>query len=686
MDVVNKIGLIGASIAMPLGIQAAEKPKPARPNIIVILTDDMGYSDLGCYGGEIMTPNIDGLASNGLRWAQFYNNARSCPSRAVLMTGLYPHQAGMGWMAAADMQTPEYQGYLNDNCVTIAEVLGQSGYETYMVGKWHLCSDRQCKGNVTEHWPMARGFNHYYGHPEGASNYFHAKLVDGEERLPETGDGFYLTDAITDTAASYITRHDYKDKPLFLYLAFNAPHWPLHALQEDIDKYKGKYDVGWDSLRVQRFKKQKAMGLFSEDVELSPRDSRVPAWNSLTDDQKKEYSMRMTIYAAQIAAIDRGVGKVIKALEDAGEFNNTVIMMMDDNGACAERLGTDGIANVTGKAETWESYRINWANLSSTPYREYKHYTNEGGIASPLIVSWPNGINSQLDGSFIREYGYFADIMATCVDIAGAKYPSVYKGHKITPCEGVSLVPNFSNKPTGRGMTFWEHEVNIAVRDGKWKLNIHHVENEPINLSKLELYDMEKDPTELHNLASSDTAKANSMLRAWEKWAARVHAYPLSTDGYGKRQQAYRRVINGEFDDNFGGWTLSENPSVSYSIDKKHTISGEKTAMITVSQTGAKPSDSFMKWDFPTTGEAHGTISFSYKTDKTNKVWVRMERANKAAEKALSKEVELTKEGSVSLPFVIDKGRWQLALYFGNSNPGNIWLDNVKLDLDSNGK
>ncbi|MCF0176034.1 MAG: arylsulfatase, partial [Bacteroidales bacterium] len=398
MNSKRKISYFGAAaLALPMAA-CAQKGDP-RPNIIVILTDDMGYSDLGCYGGEILTPNIDNLAENGLRWSQFYNNARSCPSRAVLMTGLYPHQAGMGWMACADLQVPSYQGYLNRNCVTIAEVLDEADYETYMVGKWHLCSERQCWGEVKETWPVGRGFQHYYGIPEGASHYFHAKMVIDEQRQPVTGDDFYITDALSDHAAQYVTEHDYSKKPLFMYLAYNAPHWPLHALQEDIDKFVDIYKAGWDNIRETRFAKQVAMGLFDESVQLSPRDVKVPAWDTLTPEQQEEFTMRMAIYAAQVHSIDRGVGKVVEALKANGQFDNTVIMLMDDNGACAEHISSGKSKEVTGKADTYESYRINWANVSSTPYREFKHYTNEGGIASPLIVSWPKGIDSSRNGS-----------------------------------------------------------------------------------------------------------------------------------------------------------------------------------------------------------------------------------------------------------------------------------------------
>lgn len=676
----NKISVIGIVTIAPLVLHSCEKSGGERPNIIIILTDDMGYSDLSCYGSEIHTPNIDNLAFNGIRYAQFYNNARSCPSRAALMTGLYPHQAGMGWMASADMQEPGYRGSLNDHCVTLAEVLRLAGYETYMVGKWHLCSERQSKGNVVEHWPDGRGFLHYFGKLEGASNYFKANLVDGHTKLPTTGGDFYVTDAFSDTAVSYISNHDYRKKPLFLYLAYNAPHWPLHALKDDIEKHKGDYDAGWDLLREQRFNRQKELGLFGKNVQLSPRDPCVPAWDSLSLEKKEEFAMRMTIYAAQIDAIDRGVGKIVKALHEAGQFDNTVIMFTNDNGACAEYIGTEGIINVTGEADTWESYRINWANLSSTPYRGYKHYTNEGGIAAPLIISWPKGIDKRINGTIVREYGYFADIMPTCVELANTEYPKEYKGKPIIPYEGVSLVPNFSNRHVERGMTFWEHEANIAVRDGKWKLNLLNREGEPINMDKLELYDMEKDPTELHNLASSDIAKAKSMVRAWMHWAEKSSVLPISSELSSLRKQKYKRVINGEFDDNFGDWKLSDSASVVFEIDRHKTISGEKTAKITITSTGKKLEDAFMSWDYPMPQNAKGTLSFRYISDRANTISVGI--WNEESGWTEVKKIALHDEGKVKMPISLSAGISRISFLLGKADPGQIWIDDVRITLD----
>ena len=676
-----------AAALVPCATVDAQNSRQQRPNVIVVLTDDMGYSDLGCYGGEVETPFIDNLAENGLRWAQFYNNARSCPSRAVLMTGLYPHQAGAGWMACADMQFDGYHGYLNDNCVTIAEVLGASGYETYMCGKWHLCGERHCRGEVKEYWPLGRGFDHFYGIPEGASHYFHARMVEDETRLPVTGEGFYITDALSDKAVKYIDEHDYQEKPLFLYLAYNAPHWPLHALPDDIAKYVDRYKKGWDVLRQERFERQKDLGLFAENVELSPRDSRVPAWDSLTPEEQDEFTMRMAIYAAQIDAVDRGIGRVVEALKNQGQFENTVIMIMDDNGACAEHQSSGKSKEVTGQADTYESYRINWANLSSTPYREYKHHTNEGGIASPLIVSWPNGIDKKFNGDIIREYGYFADIMATCVDVAGAEYPKRFNGNKIVPLEGFSLVPNFKGEETGRGMTFWEHEVNIAVRDGKWKLNIFHKEWDPIDLTKLELYDMASDPTEMTNLASKYPERAEMMMRAWHKWAKKSNVYPLSTDGYGHRAQAFKRLINGTFDDNLADWAkvCSDNAEVHYDTDMTGRMGKGKCAHIEIVKSGSRPADAFMKWNFAIDEPMDVKLGFSYDVDTENQIFFRLERQNNPSEKALDQSVLLNENGGKvsNKPVRLEKGRYQLVFYVGKSSVGNIWIDDVVMDLKS---
>ena len=653
-------------ISITIPTLAIAQENNARPNIIVVLADDMGYSDIGCYGGEIETPNLDSLATTGLRWKQFYNNARSCPSRAVLMTGLYPHQAGMGWMAAADLQTPAYQGYLNQNCVTIAEVLKSSGYATYMCGKWHLSSDRQNNGSVIKAWPKQRGFDRFYGIPSGASNYFNTTMYN-DNTPSKTDTGFYITEALSDSAATFISRHDYNDKPLFLYLAYNAPHWPLHAPENIIRKYISRYKSGWDKLREERLQRQKDIGIFNKETMLSPRDSAIMAWDSLTPEKQEEFARRMAIYAAQVDILDSGIGKVVDALKKRGQFDNTIIMFMSDNGACAEFISSGKSKAVDGSENTYESYRINWANLSSTPYREYKHYTNEGGIASPLIVSWPNGINEDLKGKFIDEYGYFADIMATCVDVSKSKYPKIFNGNKIHSMEGVSLLPNLSGKGTGRKMTFWEHEANIAVRDGKWKLVLKTGEGNQFKPENIELYDMEADPVEMNDLSQKYPKRAEKMLSKWYKWAKRVEAFPLDTRFYGERQAAYKRVINGKFIDNFGGWGFKRqnNTSTTFSIDST-TMNGN-CAKISILEKKENSDHSFMKWGFRADSTMIANIGFRYKVDNENTVTFCLENTANPSEVAFKKTLKLSKTGGeykFDKTVIPHKGQWQLIFHF----------------------
>ena len=660
-----------------------------RPNIVIILADDMGYSDAACYGGEIETPNIDRLAKNGLRYRQFYNSARSCPTRASLMTGLYPHQAGMGWMAAADMQRPAYQGHLNNQCVTIAEVLKEAGYSTYMCGKWHLNSDRKNQGGVSDNWPPQRGFDRFYGIVGGASNYFNVSYHYGNESGQSPDDGnFYLTHALSDSAVSFVSRHDYQKSPFFLYLSYNAPHWPLHALQKDIDKYVERYKAGWDKLRAERLERQKKTGLFGKNVVLSPRDETVEAWDSLTPEKQYEFTMRMAIYAAQIDAMDQGIGRLITSLEKTGQLDNTIIMFLSDNGACAEFNSGGPRKDVDGKADTWESYRINWANLSSTPYREYKHFTNEGGIATPLIVHYPKGVSRKLNNKWVDEYGHLNDIMVTCVELAKANYPETYRGHDIVPMQGVSLVPNFSGKKTNRTATFWEHEGNIAMRDGKWKLVCKTKEGEPFDEATICLYDMEKDPVELNDLSEKYPERKRQMYEAWKQWAESIGALPVDTRDYGQRQRDYKRIINGEFDDNFGGWDLVCRPDAKadFTIDTENVISGTKTARIDVTGKGERPASAQLKWTMNLRKGEIINIGFAAKADRKTNLIFRIEGVRDPGKgKLLDETIPLTtsvKEIAFNNITVEENGNYQLVFYVGAMD-GTCWIDKVNVDFET---
>lgn len=657
-----------------------------KPNIILILVDDMGFSDIGCYGGEIQTPNVDQLAKEGLRYKQFYNGARCCPTRASLMTGLYPHQAGMGWMAAADLKTtPAYQGNLNNECVTIAEVLRPAGYNTYMSGKWHLTNERKIDGYIIDNWPIQRGFERYFGIVPGGANYYTPVIYSNNTRY-NAPDNFYLTDAISDTSVKYIKEHfaAQPDKPFFMYVAYTAPHWPLHAPASIIEKYKNIYMKGWDVIREERFARQKQMGLFDANAKLSPRDERIPAWNTLSEEEKKEMSMRMAIYAAQVDIMDQGVGRIVKTLKEYNQLDNTLILFLSDNGACAEYISSGKSKAVDGTAETFESYRINWANVSSTPYKEYKHFTHEGGIATPLIVHWPKGIKAELKNSYVKEYGHITDIMATCIDVAKATYPTTYKGNRIVPLQGKSLVPHFSGSSNHRGRIYWEHEANIAVRDGKWKLVAKTEEGNTFNETALQLYDMERDPIEMNDLSSRYPDRVKEMYTDWRRWAESIGAFPLDTREYNVRMRAYRRFINGNFDDNLGGWTVrvANEAKATINIDESGKISG-KSALINVDKPGPRPAAIMLAWPFPVKKGERFAIKFKTVAEKDASFLVRLENVADGRDRIIDAEINTEKKintHSFKSAAADKEGNYRLAFYFGNTQSGSkIWIDDIEL-------
>jgi arylsulfatase A-like enzyme len=508
----------GAAAGMVMGGLARSAQK--RPNIVIIMADDMGFSDLGCYSSEIDTPNIDGLAARGMRFTHFYNAARCCPTRASLLTGLYPHQAGMGHMAEGISRDPAYQGYLKEECITIAEALGgRAGYHTLMAGKWHV-------GAGEGHWPVDRGFEEYFGILGGACNYFRpgrlAKLARNDE-LVEPGEGFYTTDAFTDHAIDFIREYSQKDgKPYFLYLAYNAPHWPLHAKPEDIEKYRGRYLRGWDFFRQERYERQLEMGLIDEGWPISRRDRATPAWKMLTRGRQEKMAHKMAVYAAMVDCLDQNVGRLLEVIEQTGGLENTLIMFLSDNGACHEwgPFGVDkipgrgadtGASGPIGSADSYASYGRGWSNLGNTPFRLHKHWTHEGGISTPLITHWPRVIKHK--GLIVNQPGHVIDLMATCLDAAGVSYPSTYKSNTIIPLEGKSLVPIFKGRMReGHEAIYWEHEGNRAVRMGKWKL----VSDHPFGWR---LYDMESDRTELNNLARQNPGIVREMSKKYHTWA-----------------------------------------------------------------------------------------------------------------------------------------------------------------------
>ncbi|MCZ6633130.1 MAG: sulfatase-like hydrolase/transferase [bacterium] len=523
----------------------------SRPNILVILNDDMGYSDLGCYGGEVQTPNLDRLAANGLRFTQFYNTARCCPTRASLLTGLHPHQASVGHMMD-DLDYDGYRGDLNMRSVTIAEALKSAGYATYMSGKWHI-SRHIAPDGPNHSWPRQRGFDRYFGILGGAAHYWNPQTLTRDNTgisVDELPEDFFLTDAISDQAADYVREHAQSDEepPFFLYTAYTSPHWPLHAHEEDIEKYKGRFAAGWDQLREERIQRMREMGILKDTWPLSERDASQVPWEEA--EHKEWQQRRMEVYAAQIDRMDQGIGRILEALEETGQMDNTLIMFLADNGGCAEELGSTRGMNIAhpstrdgrpvmrendpsvmpGPEETYQSYGVPWANVSNTPFRRYKHWTHEGGISTPLIVHWPDQVREK--GVFRHQPGQLTDIMATCLEVAGAEYPETYNNNDIFPLEGTSLVPIFSDQDNGKDHLIWEHEGNCAVRKGKWKLVRYYP-------SDWELYDIEADRTELNDLAEENPEVVAELEAIFNAWAERCPIQPwdniIARRGQGRR-------------------------------------------------------------------------------------------------------------------------------------------------------
>ncbi|CAN5422823.1 arylsulfatase [soil metagenome] len=533
---------------------SAVSARAEKPNIIPILSDDMGFSAPRCYGGEIETPHLDRLAAGGLRFSQFYNTGRCCPTRASLLTGLYPHQAGVGHMTD-DNGLPGYRGDLHRDTPTIAEVLRPAGYRIYMAGKWHVTRFTAPDG-PKDNWPLQRGFDSFYGTITGAGSFFDpTTLCRGETYITPENDPdyqpevYYYTDAIADNAIAFLQDHavEHADKPFFLYASFTAPHWPMHALPDDIEKYKGKFDGGYGPVRQARVARLKELGLLPDRWDVT---QQVGDWSKV---EHKEWEARcMEVYAAMIDRMDQQIGRLMAEVERQGRAENTLVLYLQDNGGCAEGMGRQNAANakedatyeplgrdglqpkiwppmqtrdgravqvgpdaLPGPADTYIAYGENWANVSNTPFRLYKHFVHEGGIATPLIAHWPGGIAAAVAGGWNREPAHLIDIMATAVELGGADVPAA---------EGVSLVPAFAGNSLERAAPiYFEHEGNRAVRDGKWKLVAKGVRG------SWELYDMEADRTEMHDLSAGEGDRVESMAAAYDEWADRAGVVPFNS-------------------------------------------------------------------------------------------------------------------------------------------------------------
>jgi len=516
----------------------------AFPNILLILADDMGYSDLGCFGSEIRTPNLDALAAGGMRFTQAYNCARCCPSRASLLTGLYPHQAGIGHMVQ-DAGVPAYQGYLRDDCATLAEVLSPAGYLTGLSGKWHAGGAWRRTPEAVSTWdlndprrplPTHRGFERFYGNAAGGGSYFNPRPLVEQDRIVDPQPGFYTTDAYTDAAMRMVDEAHGAGRPFFVHLCYNAPHWPLHALPEDIERYRGKYRGGWDALRKARHEQLKGLGILDKRWDISPRDPNAPPWEHIK--LRDWEDLRMAVYAAQVDRMDQNIGRLVQHLRQLGILDNTLILFLSDNGGCAEFLAEDGqkqrewpvtldgrtvrCGNIPGLEpggpDTFMSYDLPWANASNSPFRLFKHWVHEGGISTPLIAHWPATVRP---GGISHAPLHVIDIAATIIDVAKAQYPAELRGKAIQPLEGESFAAALSGRDWQRSRPiFFEHEGNRAVRDGDLKLVSRHP-------GQWELYDMSRDRTELDDRSSRYPDVVSDLAHRYDQWADRCGVLPF---------------------------------------------------------------------------------------------------------------------------------------------------------------
>jgi arylsulfatase len=521
-----------------------------RPNILIIMADDLGYSDLGCYGSEIATPNLDQLAAEGMRMTQFYSAARCCPSRASLLTGAYPHTVGMGEMSDIHYTLPAYRGLIAENVATIGEALQTVGYETLISGKWHVGDEPSC-------WPCNRGFDRSFVLLGGASSYFEikpyrderwleicpsidVKLMLNDRVYEPPADGFYLTDALTDQAIKFLRTNAEVASPFFLLVTYTAPHWPLHALPEDIAKYADRYDDGWDQLRQSRFDRMKQFGLVQPETQLPPREKEAKSWDELSPAVRDEYARKMTVYAAMIDRMDQNIGRLQAELRRQNRLDDTLVVFLSDNGACR----AEGVpftshwdkSGPIGSPQSFTAYGHGFANASNTPLRRYKAELYEGGIASPLIARYPKLIRAN---TIHRSVGHIMDLMPTCLELAGASPDKSGTSDATVSMEGQSLLPVFrGGTPRRDTPLFWEHLGRRAVRDGHWKLVAPR--DEP-----WELYHLADDPTELVNLAEEHPERVNKLASNYAMWAeAHGVLSPVAREPYQISPEDYRQQLD----------------------------------------------------------------------------------------------------------------------------------------------
>ena len=552
-----------SAVARPADLDPPVDPDPradARPNIVLVMADDMGFTDIGCYGGEIRTPALDRLAAGGVRLSQFYNTSRCCPTRASLLTGLYSHQAGIGLMTS-DRGSDAYRGDLNRRCVTLAEALRPGGYRSYLSGKWHVTKHVRADG-LKHNWPLQRGFDRFYGTITGAGSFYDpTTLCRGNTFITPENDpeyqpeSFYYSDAISDNARRFVEDHldgEHAEAPFFLYVAYTSAHWPMHAPADEIAAYDGVYDAGFEPIAQGRRDRAVALGLLDERWRQAPL---AREWSRLPN---KEWDVRnMECYAAMVTRMDRGIAALVDTLAARGELENTLFVYLQDNGGCAEGMGrgsnAERIAGVTheplgrdglqmqiwppmqtrdgrpvrtgpevmaGPEDSYIAYGPGWASVSNAPFRGFKHDGLEGGISSPFIVHWPAGLAASRAGAIEHRPAHLIDVMPTLLAAAGGSYPATYAGEPVQPAEGVDLLPLLRGQGSEpRGPLFFEHHGNLAMRDGRWKIVSTYRKQRPV---RWELYDMEADRTELRDLAAEQPERVARMATRWQRWADRV--------------------------------------------------------------------------------------------------------------------------------------------------------------------
>ena len=479
--------------------------EPPAPNIILIMCDDMGFSDIGCYGGEVMTPNLDRMAAEGMRFTQFYNNAKCTTTRASIVTGLYPRFR---------------KQHLQRDMVTIGEVMQQSGYMTALCGKWHL-------GSGADQHPFYRGFQSYYGLLDGCCNFFNPVQPDppykggrvrsfaiNDTPIKQFPPNFYTTDAFTDHAIKAIHSATDNKKPFFVHVTYTAPHYPLHAKPEDIAKYRGMFKKGWDQMRTDRWNRLQEMGLTNDAWKLSEGESRSYGWDEADHDFEDH---RMAVYAAMIDSMDQNIGRILDTLKETGNDKNTLIMFLSDNGGCAEEPGgRDPEKRNPGPVDDYVAVGPSWGWAQNSPFKRYKSWLHEGGITTPCIAWWPGEVPAN---SINRSPAHIIDLMPTFLELADTDYPTEYNGHKILPVEGISMTPLLQGKNrTGHEQLAWYWAGNRALRQGNWKLVWDKLNPE----KQWELYDLSQDRCELNNLANSKPEQVASMSAAWFEWAGEM--------------------------------------------------------------------------------------------------------------------------------------------------------------------